>query len=550
MKKSILALAVVATLIPAAQAQSVVDALQVTQSDFKGTARYMSMGGAFTALGGDLSSIALNPAGIGVYRHSEIGATLDIDIQKSKGLTQGVTVSNKQTKAYCNNFGYVGAVNLDGVLQNFNWGVTYNRLASFDRVVGGYAPRTGTSLTNYVADYTNGIPAADMDFGQEGSGYNPYNTGIDWLSILSYSSFMINPTGSDTYQGLYFPAANGYPETTADAELYVQEKGHVDNYLFTFGGNFSNIVYWGLGIGINDFNYRRFTNYSESMEDAEVYDPDTKGTANGAAGFYLDNYKEISGTGYNFSFGLIVKPVQELRIGASIASPTWYTFDHSYYGKTEFMYTPDYDPNARTSGNDYTDDAYFNWKLRTPWRFNVGLAGVIGTKAIVSVDYEYKAYNDMTAKYGDYDNYGYLMGYSEAKELNADVSRITQATNTVRIGAEYRVTPKFSIRAGYNYESGNIKDKYSSGTAEIATSGTDPSFSLDKTTQYITCGLGYRFGNWYLDGTFVHKNRKSTLKPYTSWGGNYDVAMAATQSPAFDVTDSNNSLVFSLGFKF
>ena len=547
MKKSILAFACISAVAPSVFAQSVVDALQVSQSDFKGTARYMSMGGAFTALGGDLSAIGLNPGGIGVYRRSEIGATLDIDMQKSKGVTQGVTAKNTQTKAYCNNFGYIGSVLLNGALKNFNWGVTYNRLASFDRVTGGYAPSAGTSLTNYVAAFTDGIPGKDMDFTDS---YNPYGSGIDWLSILSYSSFMINPTGPDSYQGLYFPAADGYPETTSDSEIYVHEKGHVDNYEFTFGGNFSDIIYWGLGIGINDLRYVREVSYSESMENAEVYDPDTKGTANGAAGYYLDNYKEITGTGYNFSFGIIAKPIQELRIGASIMTPTWYTFDHSYQGRTSFTYTPDYDVNARTEGNDYSDNAYFNWKLKSPWRFNVGVAAVIGSSAIVSVDYERKAYNDMSVKYGDYDNYGYLMGYTDAQPVNQELKTISQGSNTIRVGAEYRITPQLSVRAGYNVETSNIKNAYKDGYKEISTSGTDPSFSLDKTTQYVSVGLGYRFGNWYIDGTYVHKNRKSNLKPYTSWGGAENLAMALTQSPSFDVTDNNNSLVFSLGFKF
>ena len=51
-----------------AMAQSPIDAYQLSQQDMKGTARFMSMGGAFGALGGDLSTLSQNPAGIGVYR--------------------------------------------------------------------------------------------------------------------------------------------------------------------------------------------------------------------------------------------------------------------------------------------------------------------------------------------------------------------------------------------------------------------------------------------------------------------------------------------------
>ena len=43
---------------------------------YGGTARFMSMGGAFTALGGDISTLSQNPAGIGVFRTSEMMSNL------------------------------------------------------------------------------------------------------------------------------------------------------------------------------------------------------------------------------------------------------------------------------------------------------------------------------------------------------------------------------------------------------------------------------------------------------------------------------------------
>ena len=59
-------------------AQTAYDAYQISRYDLRGTARFMSMGGAFGALGGDLSVLGQNPGGIGVYRKSDIGITLDI----------------------------------------------------------------------------------------------------------------------------------------------------------------------------------------------------------------------------------------------------------------------------------------------------------------------------------------------------------------------------------------------------------------------------------------------------------------------------------------
>ena len=537
MKKYIFPIALAGALMAGSStsfAQSAVDALQLTQRDFKGTARYMSMGGAFTALGGDLSSISLNPGGIGVYRSSEIAATLDIDFQKSKGEATGTTVTNTQTKAYCNNFGYVGTARLNGVLETFSWGVTYNRAVSFDRKVGGYAYPVGSSLTNYIAAFSNGINSGDMDFTNS---YNPYlDSNIDWLSILAYSGYLINnPNGvSNNYIGLY---QNG---TESDAEMLVHEKGYIDNYEFTFGGNFSNVLSWGIGIGVNDLRYNRYAYFSESMDNALVYADNAAGVTKGQAEYYLNNHKLVTGTGWNLSFGVIFKPIQELRIGAAIHSPTWYRLDEAYNADIESYMTP---ANGKEfSADEYTDDAYFSWKLRTPWKFNVGAAAVLGSNAILSVDYEMQAYDDMTMQTAVYDKWGYLNGFENADFVNNDIKSYSQNTNNIRVGLEYRITPKFSVRAGYNVQFTNIDSAYQDGKGEILTSGTDTSYSLDKTTNYISAGLGYRFGNFYLDATYVHKNAKSTLHPYTSY--------ANVTAPYFDVTQDNNSAVISLGFKF
>lgn len=365
--------------------------------------------------------------------------------------------------------------------------------------------------------------------------YNPYQeTDIDWLSILGYSSYMINPYGAngDRYRGLY---QNG---TTADAELYVHERGYIDNYEFTMGGNIMNLLYVGVGVGVNDLRYTRTVNYSESLSDAAVYDG--HGVSTGDAGFYLDNYKRITGTGVNLSLGVIFRPIQEFRIGAAIHSPTWYKLDESYYADTDFSYATD--NNQPIQGNDYSDEAYFNWRLRSPWRFNIGAALIIGSDAILSVDYERLAYNDMTVSSPRYDNWGYIDGYFENQNVNDDIRTYTQAANNIRVGLEYRLTPKLSARLGFNAMLTNIRDAYKDGRGEILTAGTDPSYSLDKTTTYVTAGLGYKFGAFYIDAAYVNKHRKSTLHPYTSYPG--------VDAPYFDVKDSNNSIVLTAGYRF
>ncbi len=536
MKKTIIAFLLAAPVV--ASAQSAIDAMQVTRSDFKGSARFMSMGGAFTALGGDLSVLGQNPAGIGIYRSSDVGITLDIDFQSTKTSPEfsGFSAKRDQTKAYCNNFGYVGATNFDGPLKTFNWGVTYGRVASFDRVYNGYCMPTQTSLSNYIAAATNGIDAADLDF--DGTWANPYSGDAPWNSILAYSAMLINPTSGNTYCGLF---QNG---TTGDALYQVREKGYVDEYNIAFGGNVENMVYWGIDFGILDLEYTRYALYSESMENAYIPVAGDR-YATGDAGFDLNNRKHISGSGWNMKIGLLFRPVNELRIGLAVHTPTWYKLSQGYDGTVDYSYF-DTDrptgPDNPLTGNKYTDNAYFDWRLNAPWKFMLGVAGVIGNKAIISLDYQYDAYNSMKVKRPFYGAYDYAASFEDDPYVNEDIENYFKGASTVRLGAEYRVTPQFSLRAGYNYQTSYVKSEASDGRTEIFTSGTDPSYTFDKHNSYISFGMGYRYKGWYIDATYVHKNTESTYHAFTDFSG--------VKAPQSTLKDNNSSIVISTGFRF
>lgn len=545
MKRYIMILS--AALPAALMAQSSIDALQITQSDFKGTARFMSMGGAFTALGGDLSTLNQNPAGIGVYRSSEIGATMDINIQSSKtpNISGFIPNTDSQTKVYCNNFGYVGATNLTGSLKSFNWGVTFNRAASFDRVYRGYAPVLNTSLSNYIAYFSEGINVDDL-YSSNWNTYNPYlDSDADWLSILAYNTYLINPSGTsgtgNSYTGLFKQKSEG------DATFSVRERGYVDEYDISFGGNVENIVYWGLSIGITDLDYTRLTYYDESIGNADVPNSNYSGVTNGAFGYNLENIKNITGSGVNIKAGVIIKPVNEFRIGIAVHTPTWYSLTETYSGTNTYTYTPtDLEGTATgetKQGYEYTEPAYFQWKLNSPWKLMVGLAGVIGNKAIVSADYEFAGYNSMSGKTPYYYNeWGGGSSYESDPYINDGVKDYFRASNTFRVGAEYRVTPQFSVRAGYNITTSNIKQDTYDGFTLVNTAGTDPSYTFDKTTQNVSFGLGYKYQSWYIDAAYVYTHRESKYCAFT----NFDGYLA----PSMEVINNNSSIVLSTGFRF
>jgi len=560
-----LALAVAALAPCAAWAQSSVDAYNLSQSELRGTARFMSMGGAFTALGGDLSSLTQNPAGIGIYRGSDIGLTVDINMMSSKSSEIPGGMSWNRTHVDVNNFGYVGTFNInDNVIKSFSWGVSYNRLKSFERQFRGTGINLETSLSNYIALCTDGTKYNDLLF-DDSKKYNPYiDSDINWIKILGANAGIINPvvgtqTGpdgkpvgylSDIYNGLFQqPVMDGntmtVAPTTGTADFVVRERGYVDQYNIDFGGNLSNTVFWGLGIGITDINFEQGAYYAENLTGANVPRKEPiDGITEGNCTWTLDNWKKMSGTGVNVSLGVILKPINEFRIGLAVHTPTWYSLSTQYDASATMNATyavpqTEYDGTVSTGfkGNDHTEYADYSWNLRSPWRLMVGAAGVIGGRGIISVDYEYQAYNKMKTSdsYGDLDDYNDL--------INSDF----KASNTVRFGAEFRVTPQLSLRAGYAFTSSNVQNDIKENKYEVITVGCNPAYSLNNNVNYITAGIGYRTGGFYADMAFVHRNMTSDYHCFTPFEDYDGIWSNGAQAK---ITDNSNQLVFTVGYKF
>lgn len=524
------------TLTVETSAQSAIDARAISSTDLRGTARFMSMGGAFTALGGDISTLGQNPAGIGIYRSSEVGISVNLDFQSGKSNSNGFKESISQTKFTCNNFGYVGnAYTGSEVMPYFSWGVSYSRAADFSRRYRGTFQNLNGSLTNYVAGFTSAERWQTNDLLDGKNNWNPYyDTSAPWSSILFYNSYLINPVNGtdDQYAGLW---QNG---TTGSGAFDVVEKGQVDEYNIDFGGNFVDMVYWGVGFGITDLSFDKMVYYEEDFNNALVVTEDGNHTTTGNGGYGLEGVTHIDGNGFNFKAGVIIKPINELRIGLAVHTPTYYTISNQFNGgSVDYGFSTGYN-NKIEYANGGTS-AYADWKLKTPWRLMAGVAGVIGKQGIVSVDYEYRPYQDMRMS---------STGGNEFTYMNDDIANYYQATHQIRLGVEYRLTPSFSLRAGYTYETTSSTKEVSDNQIPVYTSGVDdtgliPSYDLMNNVQNISVGIGYRYKNFYIDAAYVNKRLGSTFHAYTP----NDYTLAPPQSK---LTNFNNQVVVGLGFKF
>ncbi len=574
MKKSLLPIALLA--IPAfAQAQTATDAFSISHSDLKGTARFMSMGGAFGALGGDLSTLSQNPAGIGVYRSSELGFTLDLDCQSATATSQGLGQTVNQTKFLLNNIGGVATLRLgNSAIRNLNFGFTYNKGASFNRRYAGVVPSLSNSITNYMAGVANAhqLTVGDVEATAAFDPYNP-NDGLyeaPWLCILGYDSYFISPTGSgdDTrWHGLWREG------TAGGGSFNVNESGGIDEYNIALGGNVSDVFFWGMNFDIVNVNYTRNMLWSESLKDALVDDDGSYITSD--ADLTLHNYYNLNGTGFNYQLGFIIKPIQELRLGFAFHTPTWYNLTENFYAETQANYASMRGGKVSAATNN-GQMAYNNFSLRTPWKLTASIAGVIGGRFILSADYEWVPYHSMhmsaPSAYGysggwdDWDDwdYGYDWDpwyapsadtknsprasrsyyYDPYSDVNQDIKDYYTSTNTLRLGAELRVTSQFSVRAGYSFVSSPVKERVRDGQVMVAT-GLNPSYQLDNTTNYATCGLGYRINKFYVDLAYVYKHQSARFHAYTS-----DPENPSIPSPTSSLSLNNSQIVLSCGLRF
>lgn len=551
-------------------AQSAIDGYRFSQPDLKGTARFMSMGGAFGALGGDISAISVNPAGLGVYRRNEASVTLNLDVQNSTSEAQGFKNSQSNTKFLFQNAGGVASWNLaSSVMPNFNFAFYYNKAASFNARYSGAIPTLSNSLTNYIAGICNteGVTVGDVTTTGSFDPYNPNDGGYaaPWLSILGYDSYFITPTGDEDNPHWKGQWGNN---TSGTGVFDVQTSGAVNEYNIAFGGNFVNKVFWGVDFGIVDMDYAMTAVWGEQLENSVV--DNHYGTS---SAWTMTNRYTASGTGFNVKVGLIYRPIQEFRLGLSFASPTWYSIDESYIAGTNFNYgvaIPDLQQsNAVTNGGYWGSNSY---NFRTPWRLTLSAAGVIGRKLIVSADFDWQKVNKMRfyESGGGFYDYGFdddyypdwdwpfyapSAGVQKASPsilntdpwyaTNNDIESYYKSTTTLRLGAEYRITPRFSVRAGYSYVSSPVRKEAKDGSMMVYTSGTMTNYRMDNTTNYITCGLGYNFNNFFIDGAYVHKRMSSEYHAYTP-----DPVNPQIPSPSSKLTLSNNQIILTAGVKF
>ena len=464
------------------------DAQILAQRDLLGTARYVGMAGAMTAVGGDPSAVKDNPAGLGVYRRWDVSLSLflDLDYVRQPGVTKTVGSDTRFSASQASFiFGWVDKTRDRGMLAN-NIMLSYHNVASYDRHYVVSHTNEPYSLTDVVASKTEGVDETAL---QPAGRWDTQN----WLSNQAYDTYLIWPDAVDTKR--WYSVLPAGQKVTKN-QLSMREYGHVDQFAISWGGNISNYVFLGATLNVLAIDHTQSVQYYEIFGDDCSLDNNT--------------YVHQTGVGVNGVFGVIAHPLQWLRIGASFMTPSAVNLKTTNYGTMNsvvYLYDDKKGTYEKMSCESLTpDNTYSDRSWRSPLRVSAGLAFQVMNYGLVSLQYDL------------------------AHDKNID------DVHTLRAGIEGVITDQFFLECGYAYESTFLaSDKYHAYVLPFNTQRTDAYSRLTKHSHYATAGFGYRGRNFLIHAAYRYRLQKNAT-------------YAHELATPYDLSATTHNIVLTLDF--
>ena len=457
MKKTVITI-LMAFFVISGYSQSAYSAMMLSENDYEGTARTAAMGNAFTALGGDLGAVSINPAATAVAKYSQV--TLSPGISIISSTAAGVSPyengdlpyfekTMKSTRALFNlpNIGVAMTFNTGrktGV-KSFSAAFVMNKTASYGQNVYAAGTNSTTSFIGQMAyeASVNGYPSSSL------ASDNAFDI-MPWKPVIGYKTGMIEP-----YEDIYVAATEKvYNDKTAFMGGTVQQNygrnisGNKYDYLLNFGLNISDFVYIGLNLGLTSANYSYSEYFTEKAIDPSEFEigyVDNDGNPIPSLTKYFDKMKysssyHYSGMGYFAKLGVIVTPIEGVRIGAAIQTPTAMSVNESWEesGETEF---------TGANGGKYPSESPYGenkWSFSSPFHANVGVAYTFNKVGLISLDYELSDYGSIKYRNSAYTDRDIL------EDINDEIRNSYGVAHKVRVGGEFKPIPALALRAGYN----------------------------------------------------------------------------------------------------
>ena len=477
------------------------DAYRFSHVKANGSSRIMGIGGTQWSIGGDVSNIAGNPAGLGFFRSSEASISIgysDWGVNTTY-LDQGRSYNTSNFNLP--NLSYVMANPKDGLTRGAfkggAFGISIQRLANFNTEYGFYSDEIGnTSIIDFYLQDANGIPETQIEsFGLTGLAYSTYQ--INPVFVDDNGNVIQNPTSYDSF-------VTGFPFQDEN----ITQEGSSNQITFAYGANFNHKVFIGGSVGIRNLSFTSRKTYNEEFPDGPLINSS------------LSERLYINGAGLNVNLGLIYKPIDYVNLGFTFQTPTWYAFNEEYEASMFAEYDNyEFEPENITLGrvealSDYIVGSY---NLNTPLKIGGGATFFLGKNGFVSADIDFVDYSNSNIKSRDFD---------EGPDNEAIRSTYTSTLN-YRFGAEFRFDV-FRIRGGYAYYGDPIANS-----------------DFDRSTNQISGGFGAKLNKFSIDLALINQRFDGLYSSYQ--------VLDAQNNNIGPVTQLENNIftgMLTLGFSF
>ncbi len=453
--KSILALAI-ALVSSTGFAQNIDDVVRYSQTNTGGTALSLGMGGATGAIGGDFSSASINPAGLGLYRQSELVISPSIFNFTGNSEYYGTSESDRKFNFNINNLHLVLHSPALNRLKKTGWmgttiGIGYNKRTNLSERYTFRGVNDSSSIVNAWVGAANGLSLDKLP------------TDLD----RAYNAYLIDPVGDslNSYTSKLGPTFGGITQRGTS-----ESRGRIGETNIAFATNYSNRLYLGASLAIRRIIYKNTFTYTERD------DADTIATFDNLV-YTTTLYDKAISVALNM--GAIYRVNDFLRLGVSAYIPLDYSVTSNYsYDITSSLSDGNHSP-GEVSGS-------YNYKLRQASRLTGSAAFIIGKRGILSVDYETVNYS--RSKFSD--------DSGVFDKTNDAIKNKLANTGNLRIGGEARFQDMY-FRGGFQ----SLGNPYSSA----------------ENNQGITTysiGGGYRESEFFIDIAYVYSQQKKNYYPY------------------------------------
>jgi hypothetical protein len=469
-----------------AQAQDIIDGGKYSMSYPVGTARSIGFGNALGSVGGDFSSLSVNPAGIAVYRSSEFTFTPGFRFSGANAnYSNGGSQTDNNMRFGINNIGLVFTNAAEGNdykrsgWKSVSFGMGITRTADFSRIYHYKGDNNTSAFGQYFeADALKYPGSTTNDPGTPAyMGYQTYLLREDLTSLVPYQK------GITQFND-------------------VQEKGGMTELDFSLGGNYEEKLLVGATIGIPFLNHKVSKRYTEQTIDPAV--SDSFDNLN-----YRENFK-TTGAGVNIKLGAIYKFNDYFRAGIAFHTPTLMglteTSDNSLVVQSEVFG----EQRSDAPQNEY------QYQVITPFKTVLSATALLGKNGFVSVDYEYVNYKGMRYYMDDKDL---------QRSYNNNIKNLFGSASNLRAGLELRFE-NFMVRGGFGYYGSPYKD------VEYQSSRTD-----------VSAGIGYRFEGFFVDLAVINSHYSTKEQPYV-------LPQGYSQPGFASISNNLTTGVFTIGAKF